>query len=162
MDTLRLSPTVSTDHDCVRGCTGWVTRVLYLFSYCRHVAVNRGSQRITVVTTWLWLFRSVREIGFDQVSRIICRGQGMPTLLPWRYLSEESEGYASAFFLISLALKDGEELTLFTIWEQQPREHDWLDQLAGGASNVAQVGDEASVSIVNLLHEYLAVPIARR
>lgn len=139
---------VTAEDNHLRGQTGWVVRLLGLFSYMRSVDVDRNRARITIRTAWLWIFRSERVIGFDQVQRIICQVQ---TNLP--------SGFA--LFFISLALADGRELPLFTVWEQQPRERDWLDELAGQPRTDRVVGDEASVSIINLLREYVGVPIAR-
>jgi len=130
-----------------------LARLLWLFSYMRSVDIDRNRRRITVRTIWLWILRSERVIGFDQVRRIVCQAQ------------ELSE---SALFSISLALADGGQLQLFTVWEQQPRERDWLDGLEDGLEELAgerrtepRVGDEAAVSIIDLLREYLGVPIAR-
>lgn len=139
---------VTAEDNHLRGQTGWVVRLLGLFSYMRSVDVDRNRARITIRTAWLWIFRSERVIGFDQVQRIICQVQ---TNLPSDF----------ALFFISLALADGRELPLFTVWEQQPRERDWLDELAGQPRTDRVVGDEASVSIINLLREYVGVPIAR-
>ena len=139
---------VTAEENHLRGETGWVVRLLGLFSYMRSVDVDRNRARITIRTAWLWIFRSERVIGFDQVQRIICQVQ---TNLPSDF----------ALFFISLALADGRELPLFTVWEQQPRERDWLDELAGQPRTDRVVGDEASVSIINLLREYVGVPIAR-
>ena len=156
-----LSPTLSIDENRFSASTPTLARLLWLFSYGRRVTVDRGARRVTVTTTRLWLWQETRVIGFDRISRIICTGQGIPTLLFWRYLSEDSGG-DSAFFLISLALTDpSDDVALFTIWEEQPRRYDWLDRLAGVARNDARVGDEDAVRIVDLLHDFLGVPIAR-
>jgi hypothetical protein len=139
---------VTAEENHLRGQTGWVVRLLGLFSYMRSVDVDRNRARITIRTAWLWIFQKERVIGFDQVRRIVCQVQ---TNLPSDF----------ALFFISLVLLDGRELPLFTVWEQQPRERDWLDKLAGQPRTDLLVGDEASVSIIDLLREYLGVPIAR-
>jgi hypothetical protein len=139
---------VTAEENHLRGQTGWVVRLLGLFSYMRSVDVDRNRARITIRTAWLWIFQKDRVIGFDQVRRIVCQVQ---TNLPSDF----------ALFFISLVLLDGRELPLFTVWEQQPRERDWLDKLAGQPRTDLLVGDEASVSIIDLLREYLGVPIAR-
>jgi hypothetical protein len=139
---------VTAEENHLRGQTGWVVRLLGLFSYMRSVDVDRNRARITIRTAWLWIFQNERVIGFDQVQRIVCQVQ---TNLPSDF----------ALFFISLVLLDGRELPLFTVWEQQPRERDWLDKLAGQPRTDLLVGDEASVSIIDLLREYLGVPIAR-
>lgn len=85
-----------------------------------------------------------------------------------RYMSLGSwDWYDSAFFLIAIAIKSSvhdrhtrDELTLFSVWQQQPRESDWLDKLAGVRNNVYSVGDESAGAIVKLLREYLGVPVA--
>jgi hypothetical protein len=73
----------------------------------------------------------------------------------------------SAFFLIAIAIKEHpddrharDELTLFSVWEQQPRELDWLDRLAGVRDDTNNIGDERAGAIVDILREYLQVPIA--
>jgi hypothetical protein len=147
MNALRLVPVVTAEENRLRGQTAWLVRLLGLFSYVRSVDIDRNSRRILVRTIWLWVFRRQQVVGFEQVKRIICQAQGLPS--------------ESALFLISLALESGRELSLFTVWEQQPRERDWLDELAGEPRSDLRVGDEAAVSIIDLLREYLGVPIAR-
>jgi hypothetical protein len=139
---------VTAEENHLRGQTGWFVRLLTLFSYMRSVEVDRNRRRIAIRTVWLWVLGSERILGFDQVRRIVCQvQQNLPS--------------DSALFFISLALADGSDLPLFTVWEQQPRERDWLDELAGQPRDDLRVGDEASVSIIDLLREYLGVPIAR-
>jgi hypothetical protein len=95
------------------------------------------------------------------VSRIVYRAQSIPSLSFWRYLSlSDSDISDSALFMISLALKDGEELPLFTIWEQQPWPSDWLDDLAGDRADAVEVGDEAGGRVVDLLRKFIGVRIA--
>jgi hypothetical protein len=139
-----------------------------LFLYYRSVTVNRRTQHVLVTTRWLWLWLVKRSIPFDRVSRIIYRAQALPSLSPWRYLSllQNSDVCDSAFFLISIAIKSAatdrranDELTLFTVWEQQPSASDWVDKLAGIGQNPYRTGDECSTAIVDILHEYLGVPI---
>jgi hypothetical protein len=162
MDNLGLAPTVRADDDRLAVCTCGLARLLWLFSYMRQVTVDRQQRRVTVTTTRLWFWRDVRVIAFDQISRIVYRGQGVPSLQFWRYLSADAGGYESAFFLISLFLKDRQhELVLFTVWEEQPHPNDWLESISGGASDQARLGDEDAVRLVELLHRYIGVPIAR-
>ena len=164
MSHLSLAPTFQITADRLHGCTPWLARLLWLFSYARCVTVNRGSSHIIIVTRWLWLWRKVRMLRFDQVSRIVYRAQAVPSLDVWRYLSlESSDASDSAFFLISLALKDGgEELPLFTVWEEQPEPRDWLDELVGDQTDEHRIGDEAAGTVVELLQKYIGVPIAGR
>jgi hypothetical protein len=76
---------------------------------------------------------------------------------------DDSDTSDSALFLISLALKEpDEELPLFTVWEQQPLESDWLDRLAGDRAGGNDIGDEAAGRVVALLREFIGVPIASR
>ena len=162
MNSLQLSPILAIDEDRFSATTPWLARLLWLFSYSRVVTVDRKRQRITITTTRLWRWCQTQTIDFDHISRIVYQGQGMPSLMFWRYASDLVDGCRSAIFLISLALKDHSEVQpLFTIWENQPREHDWLDRLAGSAASPMRLGDEASVRVVDLLHDYLRVPIAR-
>jgi hypothetical protein len=168
MDLLRVAPTIEVESDQVHGCTPWVAQLLVLFSYKRRVTVNRRQQRVVVETRWFWFWESARTIPFDRVSRIVYRAQALPSLSLWRYLSlRDSDISDSAFFLISIAIKAAagdrrstDELTLFTVWEQQPRDADWLDKLAGLGQNPYRIGDECSGAIVDILHEYMGVPIA--
>jgi len=151
MDALRLAPVVTADENHLRGQTAWFVRLLWFFAWMRSVDVDRNRRRITIRTVSLWILRSERVIGFDRVRRIVCQGQGG---LP----------YDSALFEISLALDDGSVVPLFEVWEQQPRERDWADDLAemaGEPPDKVRVGDEAAVSIIDLLREYIGVPIAR-
>jgi hypothetical protein len=165
---MHIAPVIEVKADRVSGCTPLLARLLVLFFYNRAVMVDRRRQRVVVTTNWFWLWQSVRTIPFNRVARIIYRAQGVPSLSPIRYVwSWNTDVCDSAFFLISIAIKDDAEdrrarteLTLFTIWEQQPRESDWIDRLAGIRNNPRQLGDETSGAIVNILHEYLGVPIA--
>jgi hypothetical protein len=168
MAFLRVVPRIEVKGDQIHGCTAWAAQLLVLFSYCRWVTIDRSRQQVRVTTRWLWLWKVERTIPFDRVSRIIYRAQGLPSLSPTRYLSlHTSDVCDSAFFLISIAIKAAvddrrarEELTLFSVWEQQPRGADWIDKLAGVRDNERRVGDETSAAIVNILHDYLGVPIA--
>jgi hypothetical protein len=165
MDLLRIAPNIEVKPDHIHGCTAFPAQLLVLFAYRRCVTVDRQRQQVLVRTRWFWFWHSSRSIPFDRVSRIIYRAQGLPSLSLARYLMS-SDVCDSAFFLISIAVKDAvkdrhahDELTLFTVWEQQPRERDWIDKLAGVRSNPDSLGDECAGAIVDLLREYLGVPI---
>ena len=168
MDPLRIAPNIEVQGDRVSGCTPWLAQLLVLFFYCRSVTVDRRRQRVLVTTRWFWILNYPQIIPFDRVARIIYRAQGLPSLSPYPYLSLRTTDVCdSAFFLISIAIKDAaedrrahRELTLFTVWEQQPRQRDWIDKLAGIRTDNTRIGDETSGAIVDILHEYLGVPIA--
>jgi hypothetical protein len=168
MSFLRVAPKIDVRADQIHGCTAWAARLLVLFAYCRYVTIDRGRQVVKVTTQWFWLWRVERVIPFDRVGRIIYRAQGVPSLSPRRYLfTQGTDVCDSAFFLISIAVKTSaderharEELALFSVWEQQPRELDWIDRLAGVRTNPNRVGDETSGAIVDILKEYLCVPVA--
>ena len=161
-----IAPNVEVQTDSVHACTPWLARLLWLFSYCRCVTVQRQLQRVVISTRWLWFWQRVRVVPFDRISRIIYRAQRLPNLAFWRYLSlADSDPSESAFFLISIGLKSdshgySDELSLFTVWEDLPRERDWLDKLAGVPDNDGLIGDESPRAIVEILHEYLRVPIS--
>jgi len=167
MDLLCVAPNIEVESDRLYGCTPWVARLLVLFTYNRAVTVDRRRRQVLVTTRWFWLWKAERTIPFDRRSHIIYRAQGLPSLSPYRYLSlRNTDVCDSAFFLISIAIKDAaddkrahRELTLFTVWEQQPRQRDWIDKLAGIRTDT-RIGDETSGAIVDILHEYLGVPIA--
>jgi len=167
MDGLRVTPNIEVEPDRVHGCTPWVAQLLVLFAYCRYVTVDRLRRQV-VATRWFWLWQQERTIPFDRVVRIIYRAQGLRGISPPRSLAVlSSDPYDSAFFLISLAIKQAaddkrasDEITLFTVWEQQPRTSGWIDRLAGIRSNPWRVGDESSGAIVDILREYLGVPVA--
>lgn len=160
MDQLDLSitPRLVATAERLQGCTPWLTRALSLFSYQRCISVSPRLAHLIVSTRRLWWLRRVRVIGFDEVSHIVFRALPVPTLSLWRYLRDE--GPESAFFLISLALKDAREVALFTVWQAQPRRRDWLDRLAGSDPDDGRIGDEAAGEIVGLLRRYIGVPIA--
>jgi hypothetical protein len=169
MTLLRIAPNIEVGSDRVHGCTPWVARLLVLFFYSRCVTINRRSQQVHIATRWFWFWRSERTIPFTRVSRIIYRAQALPSASPFRYLSllGNSDTSDSAFFLIAIAIKAAaedrrstDELTLFSVWEQQPRESDWVDRLAGINQDSRSTGDECSGAIVDIVHEYLGVPIA--
>jgi hypothetical protein len=167
MNLLRIAPKIEVKGDRVSGCTPWLAQALVLFFYNRAVIVDRHRRHVLVATRWFWLWQVTRTIPFDRIARIVYRAQGMPSFSPYRYLSIRNTDLCdSAFFFISIAVKDSaqdrrahDELGLFTVWEQQPRDRDWIDQLAGINTNT-RIGDETSGAIVDILHEYLGVPIS--
>jgi hypothetical protein len=167
MGLLHIAPKIDVKSDRISGCTPWVAQLLVLFFYSRAVTVDRRRQRVIVTTRWFWIWIVERTIPFNRVARIVYRAQGLPSFSPYRYLSlRDTDVCDSAIYLISIAIKDAAddkrartELTLFSVWEQQPREADWIDRLAGIRTNTL-IGDETSGAIVDILHEYLGVPIA--
>jgi hypothetical protein len=168
MSLLRVAPEIDVHSDQIRGCTAWAAQLLVLFAYARYVTIDRRRRRVTVSIRLLWLWKVERIIPFDRVARIIYRAQGVPSFSPLRYLLlQGGDVVESAFYYISLGIKANaddkharEELALFSVWEQQPRAPDMFDKLAGVRTNPNLVGDEVSGAIVDMLREYLAVPIA--
>jgi hypothetical protein len=159
MELLRLAPSIDIGKGRLEACTSGFAQLLWLYSYCRCISIDRERRQIAIRTRRLWCWRRLRVVGFDQVSRILYRAQGLPALSPWRLLSPDANADSAVFF-VSLALKhERHELPLFVVWQQQPRPADWLDRLAGGAPPAAAIGDEAAGQVVALLHEYLGVPI---
>jgi hypothetical protein len=165
---LRIAPNIEVESDRIHGCTPVLAQLLLLFSCSRSVTVDRRRRHVRVANRWLWFWERVQTIPFDRVARIVYRAQGVPSLSPYRYLSPLSSDLCdSAFFLISIAVKDAaedkrahEEIILFTVWEQQPRESGWIDKLAGIRVDPRRIGDETSGAIIGILHEYLGVPVA--
>jgi hypothetical protein len=148
VDTLSLVPQIELSAERLTARTALLARALWLFSYERCVTVDRHARRVTIETRRLWAWCTTRVISFEDVARIVYRSAAPPSA-------------DSAFFLISLALRSEHlELPLFAVWEQQPREPDLLDELAGTRSDPRRIGDEAAGSVVALLREYLGVPIA--
>jgi hypothetical protein len=170
MGLLRVAPRIDVHSDQIRGCTALAAQFLVLFAYARYVTIDRHRQRVTVTIRLLWLWKVEHIIPFDRVHRIIYRAQGVPSFSPWRYLLlQTSDVIESAFYYISIGVKAAaedkharEELALFSVWEQQPRAPDMFDKLAGVRTDPYAIGDEASGAIVDLLREYLGVPIASR
>ena len=169
MGLLHVTPRIEVDGDRVFGNTAWTAQLLVLFAYRRSVLIDRRRQHVRVTTRWFWLWEREQVIPFARVSRIIYRAQGLPSLSLTHYLSLRGDVCTSAFFLIAIAIKEQpedkharDELTLFSVWEQQPRELDWLDRLAGVRDNASYIGDERAGAIVDILREYLQVPIATR
>jgi hypothetical protein len=168
MGLLHVAPRIEVNGDRVSGSTAWMAQLLVLFVYCRSVLIDRRRQHIRVTTRWFWLWQDERVIPFARVSRIIYRAQALPSLSLTHYLSLRSgDVCTSAFFLIAIAIKEHpddkharDELTLFSVWEEQPRELDWLDRLAGVRDNTSYIGDERAGAIVDILREYLQVPLA--
>jgi hypothetical protein len=164
MALLHIAPRIEVTADRVWGSTAWVAQLLVLFSYKRSVLVDRRRQDVRITTRWFWFWNTERRVPFACVGRLIYRAQGLPSLSFTRYLS--SDMWTSAFFLIAIAIKESpedkrahEEITLFSVWEQQPRELDWLDRLAGVRPDPPRIGDESAGAIVDVLREYLRVPI---
>jgi hypothetical protein len=147
MNHLYLAPDLEVSADRLHGCTPWLVRALWLFSFCRCVTVSRRLNHLIITTRWLWLYRA----------------QAIPSLSIWRYLSLDGSALSdSALFMISLALKHSEEeLPLFTVWEEQPTgESDWLDELAGERTATPEIGDEEAGSVVEMLRKFIGVRIA--
>jgi hypothetical protein len=167
MTLLHIAPKLEVKPDHISGGTPWVAQLLVLFFYSRAVLVDRKRQRVVVKTRWFWIWNVERTVPFDRVARIVYRAQGLPSLSLARYLSlRNTDMCDSAVFYIAIAIKDAAddkrartELMLFSVWEQQPRDPDWIDRLAGIRTNT-QIGDENSGAIVDILHEYLGVPVA--
>jgi hypothetical protein len=159
-----IAPRIDIAADSIHGCTPWVVRVLWLFAFCRCVTVDRRLQNVIVSTRRFWWWTRMRVVRFEQIERVAYRAQAVPVLAPWRYLSLKETGhFDSALFFISLVLvDDGAELPLFTVWERQPREHDWLDRLAGVPQAAPRIGDESAGRIVALIREYLGLSAGRR
>lgn len=154
-------PKLHITPDRIRGCTPWLARALTLNFSSRCIAVNRRLRHVIVDSRSFWLSRRSRVIGFDGISRIVFNAQPVPVLSPWRYLSLSESGHSdSTLFNLSLVLKSGQQLHLFTIWERQPREPDWIDRLAD-IEEEARIGDEAAHRVAMLLKEYLEVPLTR-
>jgi hypothetical protein len=165
---LRIAPRIEVKSDCIRGSTALAAQCLVLFAYCRAVTIDRARRQVVVTTRQFWFWERKRRVPFDCVARIIYRAQGVPSFSPLRYVTLQGSTLGeSAFFFISLAIKQtaedkraNEELALFSVWEQQPREADWLDRIAGVRINTNRIGDETAGAIVDLVREYLAVPIS--
>ena len=170
MGLLHIAPKIDLNSDQIQGSTPLAAQFLTLFAYCRTVTVDRAKQQVVVTTRWFWYWSVRRTIPFDRVGRIIYRAQGLPSLSPMRYVTAYLRGadlFDSAVFVISIAIKDSaddrrarNELMLFSVWAQQPRASDWIDKFAGVRVDPYQVGDEAAGAIVDLLRDYLGVPIA--
>ncbi len=168
MSLLRIAPKIDVRPDQILGCTALAAQLLVLFAYARYVTIDRRRHRVVVTIRLLWFWRTERIIPFDRVDRIIYRAQGVPSFSPFRYLFLQTTDFIeSAFYYISIGVKATaddkharDELALFSVWEQQPRAPDVFDKLAGVSTNPNTIGDEASGAIVDMLHEYLGVPIA--
>jgi|SRR5581483_552756 len=167
MGLLHVAPRIDVKADRVYGSTAWLAQLAVLFAYNRSILIDRRRREIWVTTRWVWLWKSERRIPFDCVSRIVYRAQALPSLSLMSYRGLGRWDASSAFFLIAIAIKDSpedkharDELTLFSVWEQQPRELDWLDRLAGVREKQDYIGDEQAGAIVDILREYLGVPIA--
>lgn len=156
-----LVPKLKVTPDRIQGCTPWAARMLALGCSSRCIEVNRRLRHVIVETRSFWVRKRSRVVGFDSIARVVFNAQPLPTFSPWRYLSLDESGHSdSALFNISLLLKSGQELHLFTIWQRQPHDPDWLDRLAGTPDEIV-IGDEAASNIAALLRQYLDVPLAR-
>jgi hypothetical protein len=158
MPALALTPRFAISSDRLSGCTPWVARLFTLFSYGRCIAVNKRLGHLIVSTRRFWFAQDARVINFDHISHIVYRAQALPSLAPWRYLTDDdafSSGWA--FFVVALALKDDEEVQLFTIWQAPPREPDTLDRLAGDDDIGQDIGDEVAGRFVEALSKMTGV-----
>jgi hypothetical protein len=152
VDTLSLVPHIEVSTERLRARTALLAQALWLFSYERRVTVDRSARRVTIGTRRLWAWSTTRVVRFDDIARIVYRCVAPPSA-------------DSALFLISLALRSEHvELPLFTVWEEQPREPDFLDRLdelaTGAPADPGRIGDEAAGGVVALLREYIGAPVA--
>ena len=156
-----LVPKLTVTEHRIHGCAPWLIRTLLLYSFNRCVTVDRG-HRVTIETRHLWFWRRSRIVSCDRIVKVLFRAQRMPGI-GVSLSDDDSDGPETAVFFIDLALKaPREEVRLFTVWQRQPREPDFLDRLAGVNSAEPRLGDEEGVRLVTLLRQYLGVPIGRR
>lgn len=162
MATLSVAPRFSITKDRLHGCTSWFLRALTLFSYGRCLSVNKRLGHLIVSTRRLWIYEKVRVINFDQIENIVYRAQAVPSLVPWRYLSDDTAG-GWAFFIVNLALKGEEdEVPLFTLWQTQPRRPDIFDRLSGDTNTDTSLGDESARALIDSLTDLTGADIQTR
>lgn len=162
MRALVVAPEIEVTGDRLVGRTSRTARVLWLYSFDRCVTLDRRRQLVTIVTRRLWLWRTERRIPFDRVNRIVLRAQSMSGVGLWTLLSL---GFApvldGALFLISLGLHDGgNELFLFTVWEEQGGASELMSVMAGDPEPESRLGDERAGEVIARLREFLAVPVS--
>ena len=155
MRVLAIGPDLEVSADRVTGRTPAMTRVLWGFSYDRRVTIDRARRTVQVRTRRAWVFTVEEHYAFESIDRVVLRAGELPGFSLWTYLSF---GLAApgelAFYIVGLGLsRTHEERVLFTVWEGADGWHevDGGDAAAGGAP---------ARRLVDLLSEYLGVPVA--
>ena len=157
-------PELELTDDRWHGCTPLAARALWLFSYRRCVTVSRSAGLVRIDTRRFWVMTSTRTIRIEDIARIVCRAQGLPTVWrPWYALAGGSMVDSDvALYYVALSLRrTEEEVPLFTLLESLPMPDGVVTKLTGG-SDGDRVGDEGVARLVTQLHDYLGLPIGRR
>lgn len=162
MRSISISPRLDVRPDRLSGRTPWVTRAIWLFSYDRHVVVDRARRQVAVATRRFWFWRHRRVVAFERIDRIILRAHELPGFGLLGFLTLwMAPSTTSSFALVALGLAgERDEFLLFTLWELGPDDPAWLEGLTSAAAGDAATAEEDMQTVVRLLQEYLAVPVA--
>jgi hypothetical protein len=162
---LLIEPELALTEHRWHGCTPLALRVLSLFSYRRCVTVDRVRREVRIATRRFWFFSHIRKVRLDEVERLVCRAQAMPTGFPlWRVFSIGGGPMVDsdiAFYYFALRLRQSsEEVPLFTVLESLPVEDDWMTRVTG-ESDGDRIGDEGATHLLDQLREYLGLEKGR-
>lgn len=158
---LGIKPKVWVEGEQLHARTALPLQAFSLFSYARHMCVDRRIRLLKIQTRWLWGIRSQRIIHFRQVSHIDLDYGSFATARNWRFdRTDEVEK-----FTVSVVLKNtNEKLTLCSFMGDASIHTGWGGVLFGGDTVVDWQGDQedAFQRFVSLLPEFLLdVPIGK-
>ena len=74
-----ITPKIWIEDRVLYAQTATLIRFLWLFSYNRHIEVNRRKRSIIVQTQWLWFFTTRKVIPFSRLDRIETKFSSLPT-----------------------------------------------------------------------------------
>ncbi len=135
---------------------------MLLFSYDRHVTVDRSRRSVAIVTRRFWVRRQTCVYAFEQIDRIILRAQELPGFGLWGFVTlGMSPSASAAFFLIALGLTEGkDEFVLFSIWKTELGDPAWLEHLTSTSAGDDGPSDAEADEVVRMLQQYLRVPVS--
>ena len=153
-----VKPKVRVEAEAIRARTNLLVQLLTLFSYSKHLRVDRRRRSIEVRNRWLWVLGGTRTIPFSNVDYIIYDMGTIPTSWSLFYgRTDEIERYK-----IGLMLKNPpKKVRLFTFTGEGAVETGLGGVLFAKDGWVDYRGDqdEASYDFVRLLRNVLGVGV---
>lgn len=148
-----ISPKFWVDGKVLHARTSLLVQVLWLFSYCRRVEVNKRRQRITVTTRWLWFIKTAKEISFARIDYIETKFSSMAT--SWSMFAGATDQFEKFSIILHLQRPRG-RYTLIDFRGEGSVSTGWKGVLIGGDSLIDVRGDqeESFQSYYELLREF--------
>lgn len=156
---LAIKPKVKVMGDVLYARTSMVIQFLTLFSYAKQVRFNWNKRSIEITKRRFWALTSHQYYSFDDVKYIIYDYGSFGTSWGFGFRrTDEMEWYK-----LGLMLKSGKQVKLFTFFGEGSVETGWLGMILDDDSALDMRGDqdEASYNYLELLEEFLQVPVNR-